>query len=107
MPKLQNPPLLQAGLCLTKYLDVTRAHGAILPIGAQQEIMDAVLGFLTLRRAAGIPWRPKMHQMVHLARQCATHGNPRIMAATWIEEGRNRDLAAVCGTAHASIWSRR
>ena len=68
--------------------------------------MDATLRFLALRSDAGVAKTPKMHLMIYLVYQCAQAGNPR-EAATWVDEGHNRQLAAVCRTAHALVWHRR
>ena len=100
-------PLLAAGACLVKYLDITRAHGDVLPPQAIQQLMDAAARFLVLRQSAGIPYKPKMHMMVHLVYQATTFGNPRCLGGTWEDEGLNMQLAVAARTAHAAVWSKR
>lgn len=105
--KLPNgAALLGAGDALVCYLDITRSASMQLRPSEQQGVMDAFLRFLHLRKSAGIPWKPKMHLMLHLASQCRRYGNP-LGGATWHDEGLNRTLASVCRTAHAAVWQRR
>ena len=87
-------------------MEITRGCGPILGATARQGLVDAVVRFLTVRQSAGIPYKPKMHQMVHLAYQSGFVGNPRCIA-TWVDEGLNMELAAVCRSAHTAVWSRR
>ena len=95
------------GKCLAAYLDITRAHGATLPTKALQDMMSNVVRFLAVREMAAIPWLPKMHGMIYLCFQSERFGNPRLLAATWIDESLNMQLAAVCRTANTAVWSRR
>ena len=104
---LQNgPALLECGECLTKYLDVTRAAGPRLRSHEVQKLFDASLRFLALREAAGIPWIPKMHLMVHLIFQTPRFGNP-LHCATWADESNNLQFARVCAAANPIVFERR
>ena len=99
-------PLLACGEAWCQYLLVTRSAGPRLVPSERQQFLDAALRFLSVREAAGLPWTPKMHLMLHLVHQSNIFGNPLHMA-TWVDEGLNRQLAEVCHTAHASIWEKR
>lgn len=98
--------LLGAGEALVQYLQVTRGAPPKLRPGQRQAVMDAMLRFLALREEAGIPWKPKMHLMLHLAHQTGKFGNP-LAGATWHDEGLNRHLAAVCRSSHAAVFHKR
>ena len=99
-------PLLQTGLALKQYLAVTRSHGLKLPPAARQSLLDCCVRFLSVREAADLPFRPKMHQFVHLVADVGFFGNP-LLTANWVDEGLNMQLAAVAKAAHAAVWSRR
>ncbi len=104
---LQNGAcLVGAGEALVEHLRITRAAGSILRAGGRQRLMDAALRFLSLCEASGIPYKPKMHMLLHLVHQCERFGNPRHVA-TWFDEGLNRTLAQVAASAHAAVWHRR
>lgn len=98
--------LTRAGDALLDYMEITRRGGPRLSPAERQQLMNACLRFLTLRVDADLPWTPKMHLMLHLVHQCREFGNPRAVA-TWLDEGLNRQLAAVCKTSHALVWHRR
>ena len=95
-----------AGECLLKYLSVTRGCGLRMPVTARQAVADALVKFVGLREAAGIPFKPKAHLTVHMISDCARFGNPRL-TGTWVDEGLNAALAATCRAAHAAVWSER
>ena len=98
--------LTRAGEALLEYHTITRRAEHQLDAVDTQGIMDATLRFLAVREQCGLPYIPKMHLMVHLAYQVRFFGNPRL-TATWEDEGVNRQFAAVCKSAHASVWHRR
>ncbi len=102
-----GPALVAAGQALGRYLEITRSSGPSLDGAAWQQLVDAVVRFLSVRESAGISWKPKMHLMVHLVCQSARCGNPRCLASTWVDEGLNMKLAEACRIAHSSVWSRR
>lgn len=102
----QGAALLKAGEALVSYLRITRSAGERMNVRERQGLFDAVVTFLTLRETAGLPWKPKMHLMVHLAHQAGRFGNP-LAVATWHDESLNRSLASVCRTAHAAVWHKR
>ena len=84
---------LQAGAALTKagealvtYMQVTRSAAAQLRPAERQRLADAFIRFLKLREAAGIPYKPKMHLMLHLALQSNRFGNPKDVG-TWFDDG--------------------
>lgn len=97
---------VRAGDALLEYLAITRRAGPQLSPADRQGVMDSALRFLAVRERAGIPWIPKMHLMLHLGFQCEQFGNP-LYVATWVDEGINRNLAAVCRSSHAAVWHRR
>ena len=106
-PKMpRGAALLGAGEGLLTYMLVTRSNPCRMPPVARQAIADGFIRFLTLSDDAGVNWQPKQHLMTHLLKDMAFFGNPRF-TGTWVGEGLNKQLAAVCRTAHAAVWSRR
>eukprot|EP00974_Lingulodinium_polyedra_P024454 2366746-Lingulodinium_polyedra.AAC.2 len=107
MDKLPNgPALLACGEALVAYLDITRTAGPRLNPPQLQALVTAVLRFLGLRAAAGLPYTPKMHLMLHLVHQSKRFGNP-LHVATWADESLNCDFAKVCAAANSSVWDKR
>ena len=102
----QRGPLLACGETLLQYMQITREDGWKLPLPACQQLVDCCSRVMTLREAANIAWRPKFHMFAHLVHGARRFGNPRLLGAR-IDEGLNRDLAAVCKSAHCLVWSRR
>jgi hypothetical protein len=98
--------LLIAGRALERYMTITRSSGFHLSIADRQGLVDAAIRFLCVREAAGIHYKPKMHLMLHLVVSAGRFGNPRCLG-TWVDEGLNMRLAAVCRSSYASVWSRR
>jgi hypothetical protein len=98
--------LLRAGQALVQYMEITRRCPLTLPAADQQALVDCAVRFLTHREPAGIPFKPKMHLFVHLVYDAGRFGNP-LYLGTWIDEGLNRQLAAVCRSAHTAVWHRR
>ena len=98
--------LLRCGECLERYLSITRKAGPRLRPGETQALFDAILGFLSMRESAQLPWIPKMHLMVHLAHQAAVHGNPAYLA-TWHDEAVNMHFSKVCQAAHPIVFEKR
>lgn len=97
--------LKTCGKALVAYLNITRLPGNL---GEERlrHLKTAVLLYLNNREAAGIPWKPKAHLMVHLVWQCARFGNPRLVG-TWHDESLNRELAQVARSAHSRVWHTR
>ena len=85
---------------------ITRRSHLQLSVADRQGLIDAAITFLSLRERAGIPYKPKMHLMVHMAANATRFGNPRLLG-TWLDEGLNRQLANVCRSAHSAVWHRR
>ena len=90
--------LVEAGRALITYMHLTRENGLVLLPTANRRLIDCCLQFLTLREAAGISHKPKLHLMVHLVWQTIRFGNPRLVAV-WIGETLNMHLVDVCRTA--------
>ena len=101
-----GPALVQCGLALVRYLDITRDGLPKMSPSACQQLFDVALRFNSLREVAGIPFLPKMHLMMHLAAQSQRLGNP-LFVAVWVDESLNRDLAKLSGAAHPSVFERR
>ena len=98
--------LLAAGRALEQYMEIARDSPLRLSPEDRKRLLHNALGFLNVREAAGIPYKPQMHLFVHLAHTAGLFGNPRLLG-NWIDEGLNMRLAQVCRTAHAAVWSRR
>ena len=99
-------PLVAAGEALSRYMDLTRSAPLKLATATRQQIADALLRFLTLREDAGIAFKPKAHLAAHIIHDLWFFGNP-MRTGTWLDEGLNAKLSAVCGAAHAQVWSQR
>ena len=98
--------LVAAGDALMKYMEITRGSPLRFTNSARQEFADAMVRYLAVREAAGIPFKPKIHLAAHMILDSAYFGNP-CRTGTWLDEGLNAQLAAVCRVAHAHVWSRR
>ena len=98
--------LAEAGDALLNYLDVTRSSPLRMAPADRQRLADAVLRFVSLREAAGVAFKPKAHLFVHVLHDAVRFGNP-YRTGTWLDEGLNSKLAAVCASAHACVWSQR
>jgi hypothetical protein len=98
--------LVGAGEALMKYMEVTRSSELRLSTSARQNLADAIVRFVTLRESAGVLFKPKCHLMVHMLEDALKFGNPRC-TGTWLDEGLNAQLAAVCRSAHMSVWTTR
>jgi hypothetical protein len=102
----QCSALIAAGDCLLQYMRITRSTPLRMAPNSRQQLIDAVVGYLSLRVAAGIPWKPKCHLLMHMAFEAGWFGNPGL-TGTWVDEGLNMQLGMVCRTAHAAVWSMR
>ncbi len=71
-----------------------------------QRMYDAVLQLVRLWDAAGIPYKPKMHLLVHMLQQTQFSGNPANYS-TFFDEGLNKVLASVSRAAHRTVWELR
>jgi hypothetical protein len=98
--------LVHCGSGLMQYLEVTRSSSAKLTDTERQRIADGILRFLSYRAAAGVEWKPKAHLSAHMIADLDRFGNP-LCTGTWLDEGLNHQLASICRTAHAAVWSRR
>ena len=98
--------LVSAGEALMLYMRATRTAPLRMPPANRQMLADAIVGFNAVREDAGIDFKPKMHLCCQLIRDAAFFGNPRC-TGTWLDEGLNSKLAAVCASAHALVWSQR
>ena len=99
-------PLKLAGDWLMRYVEISRRGPLNLPPGDRQALMDCALGYLSRRREAGIPWKPKCHMFIHLCQEAFKFGNPGL-TGTWIDEGLNLRLGKCCAGAHAAVWAQR
>lgn len=102
----RGPALVQAGRGLMDYLRITRSEPLRMRAACRQALSDAIGRFVFNREAAGIPFKPKAHLAVHMIADSHRFGNP-YCTGTWLDEGLNRQLAAVCATAHPAVWSQR
>ena len=91
---------------LVHYLRLTRRAGPSLDAMEAQAIMDTCLRFLSLHEEAEIPFIPKFHLMVHLAKQSYELGNP-VNLATWHDESLNSQPAKIAAAAHPLVFERR
>jgi hypothetical protein len=98
--------LVNCGLGLMQYMDITRASPLRMTDSDRQAIADALIRFLNFREAAGVEWKPKVHLACHFVADAGFFGNP-LLTGTWLDEGLNAQLAAVCKSAHAAVWSQR
>ena len=98
--------LVKAGEALVQYMDITRKAGWRLAPSARQGLVDSALRFCSLREACDIPFKPKQHLWLHLVVGAGHFGNPRL-TATWVDEGLNMQLAAVCRSSASRVWNRR
>ena len=99
----EGEALLRTGRALDTLASVMKLHGRVLPPRALQDLVDNVVTSCVNRVAAGIPWTPKWHLMLHIASRARVHGNPRFYA-TFLDEdynGRVKKMAAVC---HRYNW---
>ena len=83
--RVHSPPaaralrMLENGAAGIRCSSITRGHGLRLHPTAQQGLIDCAMKSLRLRDVAGIPWKPKMHMMVHIvlfscgSRESTTH----------------------------------
>ena len=102
----QRIALIRAGDCLVSYLKITRSAQLRLKPSEVQGLVNAVNGYLSVREAAGIAFKPKCHLVLHLVWDSRVFGNPGL-TATWIDESLNNQLSKVCQSAHAAVWSAR
>jgi len=102
----RGPALAAAGDCLVTYLRITRSRPLTLGPEDRQALVNAALGYLARRKAAGVPWKPKCRLLLHLVCDAGKFGNPGL-TGTWQDESLNLQLAMVCKTAHAAVWSMR
>lgn len=102
----RGPALAHCGDALVEYMEATRAASLRMSARQRQATADALCKFLHFREEAGIAWKPKAHLASHMIADCVRFGNP-VWTGTWLDEGLNKDLAAVCKTAHTLVWSRR
>jgi len=98
--------LARAGQALVQYMKITRRSPLRVAPADHQALVDTAIRFMTLREKAGIPYKPKMHLYIHLVYNSGRLGDP-LHLGTWIDEGLNRQLAAVCRSAHKAVWHRR
>lgn len=75
--------------------------------GAQlQRMTDFASRAFSLREAAGIPFVPKWHLMLHLVHDAHTRGNPKHWT-TFLDEDFNGKLKAMASSLHRATWYRR
>jgi hypothetical protein len=98
--------LVGAGAALMQYMQVSRSNPLRLSVEARQSIADALIRFVTLREAAGIVFKPKAHLVTHMIADLGRFGNP-CNTGTWVDEGLNARLAAVCKSSNRAVWSQR
>ena len=98
--------LVNCGLGLRQYMEVTRSSPLRMDAAARQGLADSILRYLTYRDDAGVEWKPKAHLSSHIVHDGGRFGNP-LCTGTWLDEGLNAQLAAVCRSSHAAVWSQR
>ena len=98
--------LVNCGRGLMQYMDITRSSPLRMTDSARQAIADAIVRYTNFREAAVKEWKPKVHLCCHFPADSGHFGNP-LLTGTWLDEGLNMQLAAVCRSAHAAVWSQR
>ena len=97
--------LLAVGEGLRRTKNVMRDNPRVLPPHALQELLDSVKRAFSCREAAGIPWTPKWHLMLHLASKARVAGNPRFYS-TFVDEDFNGRVAKIACACHRLTWYR-
>ena len=98
--------LVAAGRGLVKYLDATRQAPLRLPAAKRQALTDGLVECMANRVSAGVPFKPKLHLCTHIPKDAKSFGDP-CATGTWVDEGLNSKLAAVCASARSAVWSER
>jgi hypothetical protein len=98
--------LVDCGRGLVQYMEVTRSSSLRLSVAARQGLAEGIVRFLVYRHDAGVEWKPKAHLSSHIVQDGGHFGNP-LCTGTWLDEGLNCQLAAVCRSAHSAVWSQR
>jgi len=88
-------------------MDVGFAEMGARPSNAQAAAAYAnYKKFMQYSKLAGIPMKPKCHQLRHMVDRCLEHGSPN-MYSTFEDEGLNAVLRSVGRAAHRSVWEYR
>lgn len=98
--------LIEAGQALMTYSTLLDESPRSVPAATVDTMIDCVTRHLALCKEAGIPLKPKHHQLLHMARRTMRHGNPKYYS-TFGDEGMNRVLKKVGQAAHRSVWETR
>jgi hypothetical protein len=98
--------LVDCGRGLVQYMEVTRSSPLRMSASARQGLAESIVRYLVYRDDAGVEWKPKAHLSSHVVHDGGHFGNP-LCTGTWLDEGLNAQLAMVCRTAHAAVWSQR
>jgi len=69
-------------------------------------MLDNAKRFAVMCQRAGVPMRPKMHLLMHVALRALVEGNPS-MHVTWQDETLNRLVASIGAGAHRRVWGLR
>ena len=97
---------VRAHSALVTVKDIITNHPVMVPPTDAQRLMDATKIALRMMQELGVPPKPKMHAMVHLAHDAREKGSPALHG-TWLDEGLNRVLKQMASGAHRIHWTRR
>jgi hypothetical protein len=93
--------VLQAGEALEEYVQLLKAHGAVLPPHAVQRATEIYNRHIRLMGSLDIEdWtKPKHHLMFHINHRSSFFGNPWFYT-TFLDEGLNKNLKKMLRNCH-------
>ena len=107
MDQIEHKPiaktLLAAGRALETYVELTRAHGRVMPQSAIQGMFDAAIRHIKLFDSVGGQLLPKHHLWLHMIAQTSYLGNPRCRS-TYQNESLNGIVARMCHSCHRATF---
>jgi hypothetical protein len=99
----QGAALIVVGDALVKLRNLMRESPRRLSPLQAQAMVDAAKCASAHRLAAGIPFSPKWHLMLHLVSRAWQWGNPAYYG-TFLDESLNGRLARMAATCHRMTW---
>jgi hypothetical protein len=98
--------MLAAGEALFGMLTLIREHDWVFPPQACQAFVEHVRVHIRACTTLGLHFRPKHHAIVEVGSRLGYYGSPRLWA-TWVDEGVNSQLKALCRSSHRAVWHER
>jgi hypothetical protein len=97
--------LLTVGNALVQLRNTMRESPQRMSADQAQQLVDCAKTAFVYRAAAGIPFTPTWHLMLHLASDAWSSGNPGCLA-TFLDESLNGFLAKMAASSHRLTWHR-